>query len=41
MPLVASPLLRRTLRVAAYLLLTLAVYWINVTTPPAARLGVL
>src|SRR6185369_12371229 len=41
MPLVASPLLRRTLRVAAYLLLTLAVYWINVTTPPFARLGVL
>lgn len=41
MPLPTSPLLQRTLRVAAYMLLTLAVYWINVTTPPAARLGVL
>lgn len=41
MPLPTSPLFRRTLRVAAYMLLTLAVYWINVTTPPAARLGVL
>jgi diguanylate cyclase (GGDEF)-like protein len=41
MALPTSPLLRRTLRVAAYLLLTLAVYWINVSTPPAARLGVL
>ena len=41
MPLPASPLLRRTLRVVAYLLLTLAVYWVNVSTPPAARLGVL
>jgi len=41
MPLSTSPLLRRTLRVVAYLLLTLAVYWVNVSTPPAARLGVL
>src|SRR4051812_41108600 len=41
MPLPTSPLLRRALRVAAYMLLTLAVYWINVATPPPARLGVL
>jgi diguanylate cyclase (GGDEF)-like protein len=34
-------MLRRTLRVIAYLLITLAVYWINVATPPAARLGTL
>src|SRR6185503_12191146 len=41
MPLSTSPLLRRTLRVVAYLLLKLAVYWVNVSTPPAARLGIL
>ena len=41
MPLPTSPLLLRTLRVIAYLLITLAVYWVNVATPPAARLGTL
>jgi diguanylate cyclase (GGDEF)-like protein len=40
MPRSSSPL-RRGLRVTAYMLLTLAVYWLNVITPPAARLGVL
>ena len=34
-------MLRRSLRVIAYLLITLAVYWVNVATPPAARLGIL
>jgi len=34
-------MLRRTLRVIAYLLITLGVYWVNVATPPAARLGTL
>jgi len=29
------------LRLTAYLLLTLTVYWLNVSTPPMARLGVL
>ena len=36
-----SPVLRRALRLAGYVLLTLAVYWVNVVTPPAARLGIL
>jgi len=36
-----SPTLRRVLRLTAYLLLTLTVYWLNVSTPPMARLGVL
>jgi diguanylate cyclase (GGDEF)-like protein len=41
MPVLASPVLRRTLRLTGYVALTLAVYWLNVSTPPAARLGVL
>lgn len=41
MPLPASPVLRQGLRLTGYLLLTLGVYWLNVSTPPAARLGVL
>ena len=36
-----SPALRRVLRLTGYVLLTLAVYWLNASTPPAARLGVL
>ena len=36
-----SPTLRRVLRLTAYMLLTLTVYWLNVATPPMARLGVL
>ena len=36
-----SPTLRRVLRLTAYMLLTLTVYWLNVSTPPMARLGVL
>lgn len=36
-----SPTLRRVLRLSAYVLLTLAVYWLNDATPPMARLGVL
>jgi diguanylate cyclase (GGDEF)-like protein len=36
-----SPTLRRILRLTAYVLLTLLVYWVNVATPPEARLGVL
>jgi diguanylate cyclase (GGDEF)-like protein len=41
MPRFASPLLGRALRLTAYVLLTLGVYWLNTITPPAARLGVL
>jgi len=37
----SSPLARRALRLTGYVLLTLAVYWVNVVTPPAARLGIL
>jgi diguanylate cyclase (GGDEF)-like protein len=37
----ASPTLRRVLRLAGYVLLTLLVYWGNVATPPDARLGIL
>ena len=33
--------LRRGLRLAGYVLMTLLVYWANVLTPPAARLGIL
>jgi len=33
--------MRRTLRLAGYVALTLAVYWLNANTPPSARLGVL
>ena len=36
-----SPTLRRVPRLTAYMLLTLTVYWLNVATPPMARLGVL
>ena len=36
-----SPVLRRALRLTGYILLTLGVYWVNVLTPPAARLGIL
>lgn len=38
---ISSPLARRALRLTGYILLTLAVYWVNVVTPPAARLGIL
>ena len=41
MQLPASPTLRRVLRLTGYVLLTLGVYWLNVSTPPAARLGML
>jgi len=41
MPLPASATLRRALRLAGYVLLTLLVYWINAVTPAVARLGVL
>ena len=34
-------MLGRSLRLIGYLLITLAVYWVNVATPPAARLGTL
>ncbi|HEY6091390.1 MAG TPA: GGDEF domain-containing protein [Gemmatimonadales bacterium] len=37
----ASPTLRRSLRIAAYALLILFVYWVNSITPPDARLGIL
>jgi diguanylate cyclase (GGDEF)-like protein len=33
--------MRRVLRLTGYVVLTLLVYWVNVTTPPDARLGVL
>lgn len=41
MPVTLPPTLRRALRLAGYLLLTLAVYWLNTVTPSEARLGVL
>jgi len=37
----SSPNVRRALRLAGYILLTLVVYWVNAVTPPAARLGIL
>lgn len=37
----ASATARRVLRLAAYVLLTLLVYWVNAITPPDARLGIL
>ncbi len=37
----ASPVLRQVLRLTAYVLLTLLVYWFNAVTPPEARLGIL
>lgn len=40
MPFTGSPTLRRVLRLAGYLLLTLGVYWLNTVTPSQARLGV-
>ncbi len=41
MAVLSSPAVRRALGLTAYMLLTLAVYWVNVVTPPAARLGIL
>jgi diguanylate cyclase (GGDEF)-like protein len=41
MPLATPATLRRALRLAGYVLLTLLVYWVNAGTPPEARLGVL
>lgn len=38
---IASPAVRRALRLTGYVVLTLLVYWVNTATPPAARLGVL
>jgi len=37
----STPNVRRALRLAGYILLTLVVYWVNAVTPPAARLGIL
>jgi diguanylate cyclase (GGDEF)-like protein len=36
-----SPALRRALRLAGYVALTLALYWVNDQTPPTVRLGIL
>lgn len=41
MPSPAPATWRRALRLTGYVLLTLIVYWVNNTTPPEARLGVL
>src|SRR3989442_840881 len=41
MAVLSSPVVRRALRLTGYILLTLIVYWVNVVTPPAARLGIL
>ena len=41
MTLPASPALRRALRLAAYVVLMLLVYWANVFTPSTARLAIL
>jgi diguanylate cyclase (GGDEF)-like protein len=41
MALLSSPAFRRALRLGGYILLTLAVYWLNAVTPPSARLGIL
>lgn len=41
MPVPPSSVMRRILRLTGYVLLTLAVYWLNADTPPTARLGVL
>jgi diguanylate cyclase (GGDEF)-like protein len=41
MALLSSPAFRRALRLTGYILLSLLVYWVNVVTPPAARLGIL
>lgn len=40
-PLHLSPTLRRILRLSAYVVLTLGVYWANDHTPPEIRLGIL
>ena len=37
----ASPAVRRVLRLTCYVLLTLLVYWANAVTPSTARLGIL
>ena len=41
MPALASPAVRRVLRLTGYVLLTLLVYWANAVTPSTARLGIL
>lgn len=41
MPGPASPVIRKVLRLAGYVLLTLVVYWINAVTPTDARFGIL
>ncbi len=41
MPALASPALRRGVRLTGYVLLTLLVYWINALTPSTARFGIL
>src|SRR2546425_5107968 len=41
MAVLSSPVVRRALWLTGYILLTLFVYWVNVVTPPAARLGIL
>ncbi len=41
MAVLGSPAVRGALRLTGYILLTLAVYWVNAVTPPAARLGIL
>lgn len=41
MPFAPTPNLRRALRLTGCVMLTLLVYWLNVSTPPEARLGVL
>src|SRR5262245_31091166 len=38
---VATPVVRQVLRLTAYVLLTLLVYWINAVTPTDARFGIL
>ena len=40
-PSLASSTVRKVLRLAGYVLLTLLVYWVNAITPPDARLGIL
>src|SRR5256885_3845347 len=40
-PALSSPVARQVLRLTGYVLLTLFVYWLNVITPPDARLGIL
>src|SRR3954469_17946095 len=41
LPAPSSPVVRQILRLTGYVLLTLFVYWLNVATPPDARLGIL